>query len=63
MAKKIKQIVELVLGKVQKKRFKRILIILGILGLFIFMFTNLGYNKKQGFYIKPWNIEIKKGAE
>lgn len=59
MKNKIKVIIEMLLGKNSKTRFKRIIIILCVIGLFIFFFTNLGYNNKSGVYIKPWSVEIK----
>jgi hypothetical protein len=58
MGKKLKQTLDAILGKTSKTKFKRIIILLIILGSFIFLFTNVGYDK-NGFYLKPWDVEIK----
>ena len=65
---KINKILDAVYGKQIKGRWKKIIksiiIILSVFFLFLFLLLNVGYNKKEGFFIKPpeTKIEIKKGA-
>jgi len=63
MKKRMKDMIEFILGKNSKTRFKRIITIIIVIGIFIFLITNLGYNKRTGIYIKPWSVEIKRGGE
>ena len=59
MGKKLRETLDAILGKTSKTKFKRVIILLVLLGAFIFLFTNVGYDTKTGFFLKPWNVEIK----
>jgi len=66
IGKKIDGILDAVFGSKIKGRWIKILVsiafLISFIGLQIFLSTNLGYNKKSGFFLKPWNVnfDIKK---
>lgn len=65
MSNKIKQFIETVFQK-KSGRWKRVLIFLVVIiitffimaGSSIILITNIGYNKKDGFYWKPWSVQV-----
>lgn len=60
MKKKTKELLDSILGRTSKTRYKRIIGLLAIIGFIIIVVTNVSYTNKRGFSLKPWTIEVKK---
>lgn len=63
MTKKTVRYINMFFGNNNETRFKRIMILLITVGIFLFLFFNISYSKKNGLEWSPAgkvNVELKK---
>jgi hypothetical protein len=62
MKNKLDKILDAIYGNKVKGRWIKVLVslfaITMLIGVPIFLSTNLGYSKDKGFFLKPWDVKV-----